>query len=347
MLHKDEVQTIFSFLSFSEQFAACLVFKHWNSWKTPIKTIICQSLAKIGIEPIGFCKALKEFGTLLTGSFLLWVISGFDGKPNDIDLVSKFKKSDRFMYWMFETWGTKCENDKPITKPLLLPIPYDLWDIKTLEETFEPNEDREFYVSNVQASSSMIHMRHNEEFFKFVQLTQTAITTRYYPHTLPVLSRKYKFDTLATLGNEPVVINHLHQSSDLNSFQYIAQYFDLDFVKMAFDGEKLFVHNWESIWNRSSQVNWNSYMKTHWKCSEHLNCYKPHDEEEYKSQSYMLSRLQTRQKMYKDRNFNVMIINADHVNPDPTESTTCKWNRRNRIIARKRKEYEREKNTHN
>ena len=141
LLYKAVIENIFSMMSFSEQTAMCVAYPKWNKWKKSILVLISEKMVKLGNQNTNeFFKALKDEKALITGSFLLSLITD-DFDFNDLDIVTKFKENDNFLYWMFGDWGQEVSESNDGKQIPNLPIPYDFWNNSRNIQTWQLAEN--------------------------------------------------------------------------------------------------------------------------------------------------------------------------------------------------------------
>ena len=138
-----------------------------------------------------------------------------------------------------------------------------------------------------------VQMTIDDKTYEFQQICRVG--QRYYPHSIPVVSRKFHFPNISTK------MNHLHYLGPNDGFQYISEFFDVDFCKLAFDGTKLYVYNWQDIWKKSSILDWKKYVRTH------ISSFVSEKPELY----WVYAALENRRSKYKARGFQIRIKNVD------------------------------------
>jgi hypothetical protein len=87
---------------------------------------------------------------------------------------------------------------------------------------------------------------------------------------------------------------HVNHCSEYTSMTYISNLFDTDFCKLAFDGTKLMVRNWQSVWTRSSCVHLEAYLVLH----------RPFLRGDA-GDEYLIQKLKDRAGKYASRNFSI------------------------------------------
>jgi len=217
-------------------------------------------------------------------------IEDISWQPNDIDLLSVFKPNDEFLFELLRnfshpitglaaaTYSNKrivnCSTVQPpcaldeeslnelnecLEKQLIgkkvqdlhhgVQTKYTFFNVKELNN----GNRREYYRPEFQT----IITEQNSKWYEFREKT-TNMTSRQYPHTLPISSRTYRFDSIN------IDVNHIHTCDPSKSvLKYIDKYFDVDFCKIVFDGDRLQVKNWNDILNRHSIINWKKYIEIH------------------------------------------------------------------------------------
>lgn len=308
------------FLCFTDRYSLCLSHPGYKKSIYPkhlnFSHIVKKHLTRIGLDAEAWFHHLKMNKNLMTGSFILWCM--FEDRSweyNDIDIVGIYIQNDPFLYWLLESHGTLVEEkDRYEGDGIQLPVPCLLWNYDDYNHHMKwMPEDKTFNVIRPEryGQYASVYMNKEGKQYKFKQ-KKVELQNRQYPHTLPIVSRTYQFDIC------DIPINHIHycNKKNTNPFTYISQFFDVNFCKVAFDGEHLYVYNWNDIINKSSHVSWEHYLEIHTPYYQG-----PHpplqDTIGYSYQksreAWFLLRLQHRQERYKNRGFNVHIEGADKV----------------------------------
>jgi hypothetical protein len=327
------------FLCYADKYKLCLIYPPLFKIIDPVllnfAKIVEKYLIEFGLDPVIWFENLKKNKNLITGSFPLWCLFEDDSwEINDIDIVGTYTENDPFLYWLLESHGTKVEDqsqlqyNEPDTEEevkervIKLPLPCLLWTGEKKEKVKWLPTDRSFMVGKLDRNEQFVPVKMKKEnkdgkstTYKFQQ-KRVELQNRQYPHTLPIVSRTYSFDKCK------VPINHLHycNKTDKNPFNYISQFFDVDFCKVAFDGEKLYVYNWNDIITQSSLVIWDTYLKIH--TAYYGGPHPPledtlgysRDKEEQAEKAWFYLRLLHRQQRYSSRGFKVHIQGAEDVN---------------------------------
>ena len=310
------------FLCFVDRYSLCLAYppykKGIHKKHLDFSCVIRKYLVQFGLSPDEWCNQLRAHKNVMTGSFILWcMFEDTNWIYNDIDIVGAYKKEDPFLYWLLKTHSTTVEYDDIKIKPtqIELPLPCLLWKGNESEQIKWSPENILFAVDDINQyeryTSVYMHMVGEETMHKFHQKS-VELQNRQYPHTLPIVSRTYEFDKCT------IPINHIHYCNPDNSnpFHYISEYFDVDFCKVAFDGIRLYVYNWNDIHQKSSRVNWDHYLRIH--TPYYQGPHPPFEDRvgyEFKKarEAWFLLRLLHRQERYQHRGFKVSIEGADKV----------------------------------
>lgn len=242
----------------------------------------------------GFCDALYKHSQLLTGSFLVKILSGGNWKPDDLDIVGNYRDPDEFIYWLFDTFGTDVEakNLNSVEEATYTNIPVPLRYIHNYVKTTSTNIRKFFVPWCITQLDDDVFMESAPSTYKLMRFIDFDMISG-YPSTLPIVSRK-------ACVSPKLIINHIQyyeQSNGVNidhPSRYIEKYFDLDFCKVYFDGRSVTVMNFDSLYQRNAVVSWPRYLSLHSNPSE-------------KTAQHLLRQLHKRKEKYISRGFEAEI----------------------------------------
>ena len=226
------------------------------------KFVIDQALAKMGFDQT-FTDALFAHKQVLTGSFLLSCLMGpWATEPfNDIDVVGVERSDDPFIRFLFETYGRT-----PTTQEMK----------HSLSVYLDYNE----ILPGINEKSKVICGN------RFLLPVDNSVADDTYWNVGGLRLKSRHFTILHS------ILNHIHYNGD-SPTKYISRYFDVNFCKLAYNGQNLQVFDWNSLFSRNSTIDWSQYESN----------YSVHQD-----RKVLLSKLEKRQFKYAKRGFKVTIV---------------------------------------
>lgn len=305
-LSLDCLRRVFEFLAHIDVVATWHANPRWFSKKQGrrhARHCVEKALRGIGIKDASaFCAAMRHHGAVLTGSFLLWCLTeDASWCPRDIDIATCWRANDPFMFYLFENFGTRVDSAEGEEIR---------WNPSAMSEDpqvkFE--EERTFFVQCRRDNPvAKVTMKQGQSMF-MCHTQRSQVKNRQYPQGLPVISRTFTFDGVV------LPVNHLQVYGVANIRDYIERFFDVNFCKLGFDGERLHVSAWVDLWRKKSVVSWPEYLQIH---SHFFNGPHPPHEEFFHydtntaRQSWFYFRLTDRQQRYRTRGYDIELANVD------------------------------------
>jgi hypothetical protein len=253
---------------------------------------------------------------------------------HDLDIVGMYNfqnAEDPFLYWLFERYGEPSQVALDANRAIRLPLSHGPYCVPSprpekvyvinhcvtcaqrynnrqnvVSRVYIPPEHNYSYDDTLNPLTMNFSDAKGQKNYKFLQhhrrkehaIADTHALAPWYPEGLPITSRYFSFPS--QLSNH-LMLNHIHyyKHSDKSSpFEYIRHYFDFDFCKVAYDGTRVSVYHWDSLFHRAAHVNVQRYIAIHER--EISNPHPPDD-----IPKDLMERVAKRMEKYKKRGFSV------------------------------------------
>ena len=310
--NRDHVSVVMGFLCYVDRWALTYAIPRLLTTMKSTKCLCAKYVIDDYLKSMGpsFPAALYVHKQVLTGSFLLsCLFGGFEKEPwNDIDIVGVYQKPDPFLFWLFESYGEKKTSENKVKR-----------NDRSFRMNIYDDDDKGAQITGILTGSSAVIQFEKDDTVYETELKEPG--KQNYPRGLPIKSRHFIVCKQST--ESPFLtqtdLNHIHYYGNGNTAKhYISHFFDFDFCKVAYDGRKLYVNNWDSLFSRSCVVNWTDYVDIHEKCFAY------HYDNRIRE---LYSRVFRRKQRYERRGFCVQIVNDASVGHtyEPSDSELLRY----------------------